>query len=198
LLRVAGFELLIICVLGLALYATGCGKETVRTVVERDTTETVRVDTVVIEKEGSEQLEIPEPTLIEEATPDTVVSHDTVYVTQAEPILQYQTPITNPHFTGRITSTVRGELVSQNFDYSLRRLQINRLKTTTVQQKTTHYQRERFRLNAGISIGANREGLTQIAPMIGLERPGRWEAFYAFDMAHQSHQLMIVRPLLSR
>jgi hypothetical protein len=167
-------------------------------VVERDTVETVRVDTVEIEVEGEEELPIPEPTVIENASADTTVLRDTVYIRTVAPILQYETPITNVHFTGEITSTVRGELLNQDFEYTFRRLQINRQRTQTIQTTTTHYQRERFRLNAGLSTGANREGLSQIAPMIGLERPGRWEVFYGYNIAGQSHQLAFAAPLLSR
>lgn len=159
---------------------------------------TVETDTVTKVVQGSEQLALPEPIVLEEASADTVVDTDTVYITRTEPILEYQTPITDPYFDGLITSTVQGELLNQEFDYTFKQFQINRLETAQIRTQTTHYQRERFRLNAGISIGANRTGVTQVAPIVGIERPGKWQALYGFDVATKSHQLTIVRPLLSR
>lgn len=166
--------------------------------METDTVRTVVRDTVEKIVQGSEQLPLPDPIILEEASEDTTVQTDTVYITRVEPILEYRTPITNPYFDGLITSTVRGELLDQQFDYAFKQFQINRLETEQIRTQTTHYQRERFRLNAGFSIGANQTGPTQIAPMVGVERPGKWQILYGFDVTSMSHQLTVMRPLLSR
>jgi hypothetical protein len=207
LVRVAVVEFLVIVALGAALCYQG--GETVRTVVKRDTTQTTKVDTVWMQEDGLEEwslADLPDPTLLQaaqrdttvEESPDSTAAPDTVYISRIPPIQRYSTPVTNPHFTGTITSTVQGSLLHQELDYSLRTYRINRLKTQTIRTRTTHYQRERFRLNAGFSVGANSKALTQLTPMIGLEMPGRWQFYYGFNPLRESHQLTLITPLLTR
>lgn len=170
--------------LGLAVYLWFNPRIEYETKVVTETiVETVtisKIDTVYITRVGTIGIDIPTPTVI----------YDTVFVEQ--PLNKYESPVKDDYFTGLITSIVRGELVSQQFDYKFKSEQITQIDSVLVTKEITNTITRTLR-PSGLYFGVQSFNLgenTSIGPSLLWVRPN--QSFgYSYDPFNQTHNASI-------
>jgi len=211
LFRIAGAQALLIVILSTALFLSFPFSEgEVHTTV--DSTASTTVDSTERLTGVQWFLSGPEPSDTLEEAQETEVptcpsgnkrimerdstGRDTVYVSKTTPVVSYSRQVTRPRVSGQITSVVKGELLEQSVDLSVRSWDIESGVTHTVTRTKTRVQRPRLEvLGAASAVG----GAGKIGVYVGggVRFPGSFSALYQVNPLAMTHQVTLTRPLFS-
>lgn len=185
-LRIILSQLVLLLLLGYFLYGSRASTEE-EVVVKRDTITQVKRDTVWIDTTNFFNFPNPEPdTQITEATKDTVVKRDTVFITEGPGVRLYKERFSSNQVSGLVTSRVRGNLLSQRVRITSSIPRVRIVRDRTITKETTRTIIGKWRPVASVDVFF-KDGIEIIAPGVGLQRPTKFSVFYKYDVKNGYH-----------